>query len=488
MLPEASNWSTSSVDITIPANVTSMTLFHILYSPGSLEIDSFTMAPTTLPPLLVTPPPLPPPSNLIKNPSLETTGASGDPLNWFRGGWGTNKRTFTYPVAGADGSKAAKVEITSYTDGDAKWYFEDVPVTGGKTYDLSHLYKANTPTDLLARFTTSDSNIEYRHIASLPAASSWTSSAIQVTTPTNASKFTLFHVLKSLGVLQIDAFNMSEYIKEGTGTPIPTPEPTPTSPPDTTAEKYIMLNAINWNTAALKNLPLNDASEITYFVLPVSASGALMGLSPVEESAFVKNVHAAGKLATFSIAGGDQNIEDITVAVMINRTDFINNIAEHIAIHGYDGVTIDIEGTNILAQAMTDFIRALRLKMDAIRQGLIIGIYTQPHQINTVWASIADVASSITWLAPMIYDSEAFTPESLTSLTKAWESKIGKEKLLSGVAVNYPSEKGGLNPEQFKNVLNIITANDWRGVGIWENTLYTQPWLDVRRATWPTIQ
>ncbi|MDP3963891.1 MAG: hypothetical protein Q8Q39_05345, partial [bacterium] len=64
--------------------------------------------------------------NRIANPSLETAATSEDPQGWFRGRWGTNTAVFTYPVAGLEGARAARVALTSRTSGDAKWYFADV--------------------------------------------------------------------------------------------------------------------------------------------------------------------------------------------------------------------------------------------------------------------------------------------------------------------------------------------------------------------------
>jgi hypothetical protein len=280
-----------------------------------------------------------------------------------------------------------------------------------------------------------------------------------------------------VGVLETDTFTMTEKTSSSL-------EPTPAK----TANKYILLNAINWNSNALNTLPVSDASEITYFVLPVSATGVLLSTSPTVENTFVKNVHAGGKKATFSVAGGAQNVADITSAVTAYGAAFIDNIVAHITLHNYDGVTIDIENTSIPAQTMTNFIRTLRTKMNAVRSNLILGIYTQPYQLSTVWANISETAGSITWLAPMIYDRGVFTAADFTAVMKAWETKVGKEKLMAGVAVNYPSQDGGLDTEQFKEILAIVTDENWRGVGIWENTLYTQPWRDVRRAVWPTIQ
>jgi hypothetical protein len=72
--------------------------------------------------------------NLILNADMQTsTATSSAPDNWTGLGYGTNDRTFTYPVGGPGGvgDKAAQATINSYTDGDAKWVFDPVSVTPG---------------------------------------------------------------------------------------------------------------------------------------------------------------------------------------------------------------------------------------------------------------------------------------------------------------------------------------------------------------------
>lgn len=411
-------------------------------------------------------------ANLIKNPSLEIAGVNGNPERWFRGGWGANTRTYAYPTSGING-KAAKVEITSYTNGDAKWYFENVPVTPGKTYTLSHAYKANVTTQLLAVFQT-PGGLQYHRINTLPPAATWTTSTAAITIPANVTAITLFHLLFSVGTLEIDHYSLSP--KSTSTPPISAPAPAPPS-------YYVMLNAITWGYNPLQNLPLKDISEATYFTLPVDAAGNLLGSNPALEKKFVADVKAKSKKATLSVAGGAQNVAHITSAVTTNKTAFINNIAAHITQFGYDGVVLDIENTNLPSHVLPEFIRQLRAK---IGPAPIIGVYVQHWQIDTVHARLQEAADAVTWVAPMIYDFK-YTLDELKSLTLAWLPKVNgnKSKLLAGVAVNYET---GLNVAQYKQVLEWVSKENLGGVGVWQNTLYTQPWIDAQRAVWPVIK
>jgi len=155
-----------------------------------------------------TAPPPPPSNNLIQNPSLETAGISGNPENWFRGGWGTNDPIFTYPALGVDGAKAAKVEITNYTNGDAKWYFTDIPVTAGGVYTFTHEYRSNAQTNMTVRYTKTDGTVQYVSLRNLAAAPDWIAVTETLTIPAGIVSLTLFHSLISAGWLEVDKFSL----------------------------------------------------------------------------------------------------------------------------------------------------------------------------------------------------------------------------------------------------------------------------------------
>ena len=268
-----------------------------------------------------------------------------------------------------------------------------------------------------------------------------------------------------------------------TPTPTPMPAPTPVTPAPITVPltsngtaKYVMVNCVNW--LPLTALPTSASSELTYFVITSDSNGSLVGTNSTQETKFVSDVHAAGKKATFSIGGAAQNQSMITTAVN-NKTALVNSIASHLSQFGYDGVTLDIEDTNLSASAVTDFINALRVKFDSIKSGLIIGVYTQPYQLNTVWNTIDQAANSITWLSPMLYDFGTFNQQTWINDVNAWAAKLPKSKLLAGLAVNYPAANGGLDTNQYSSMLNASIDQGWMGIGIWSNELYTQNWMNT---------
>jgi peptidoglycan/xylan/chitin deacetylase (PgdA/CDA1 family) len=159
----------------------------------------------------------PPALNLIQNPSLEITDTidTSKPENWFKGGWGTNNTVFTYPTAGNHLSKAGKIEITTYSNGDAKWFFNDVAVVAGETYTFKSEYKSNVPTTITARFGYPDNSVQYRDIANLPATTVWTNTSNDILIPPGANKMTIFHVINSVGTLEIDNYFLGATIPTG---------------------------------------------------------------------------------------------------------------------------------------------------------------------------------------------------------------------------------------------------------------------------------
>jgi peptidoglycan/xylan/chitin deacetylase (PgdA/CDA1 family) len=176
--------------------------------------------------------------NLIPNPSVETpNGAGTAPLSWVASRWGTNTTTLGYDTVGAvDGARAVSVNVTSYVDGAAEWYFSPVAVKPGTTYTYEDSWRASVPTEIGALVTSSTGVQSYQYIATLPAsfevvsggqaqsaitmdAYEWDRSTLKVTTPPGAASMTILHVVYSKGMLQADNFSLTE------GIPMPVPAP-----------------------------------------------------------------------------------------------------------------------------------------------------------------------------------------------------------------------------------------------------------------------
>ena len=161
--------------------------------------------------------PTTPTTNLIQNASAETLDASGNPVGWSQGGYGTNNRSFTV-VAGVDGARAVRVAMTSYTDGDSKWYFADVPVVVGREYTFSDQFRSDRASELTAQFKLANGTYSYQWLGSLGLSSAWTTASATFTAPANAVSATVFHSISGQGWLETDKFSLS-----------PTTPPAPTT-------------------------------------------------------------------------------------------------------------------------------------------------------------------------------------------------------------------------------------------------------------------
>lgn len=164
---------------------------------------AITLTATPTPTMTPTPTPTDTPrQNLVLNGNLDDQSGN-QPQSWYQGNWGTNLALFQYPVAGRTGN-AAKVQMSNYVDGDAKWYFADVPVTPGQNVTFQDYYQADVPTSLVARFQDAQNNFSYTYLAELPASASWQATTLAITVPMGASSMTVFHLIQQNGSLQID--------------------------------------------------------------------------------------------------------------------------------------------------------------------------------------------------------------------------------------------------------------------------------------------
>ncbi|MGE3326854.1 MAG: Ig-like domain-containing protein, partial [Acidimicrobiia bacterium] len=145
-------------------------------------------------------------AQLIANPSLETAAASGTaPASWSTGGWGTNTRTFSWVTTAHTGSRAARVTMSARSSGDAKWFFNHVPVTPSTQYTYSDWYQASVQSQLVAEYRSTTGALSYVWFNNQPAsATTWRQATATFTTPANVSTMTVFHLIAANGNLTID--------------------------------------------------------------------------------------------------------------------------------------------------------------------------------------------------------------------------------------------------------------------------------------------
>lgn len=171
-------------------------------------------------------PPKPPGSNLIVNPSLETL-TNGVPQCWQNAGYGTNTASFSTVSPGRTGTRAAKLTVSGYANGDAKWLPAldlggcSPNATPGHTYALSGWYKSTAPTQIEVYYRTGLGSWAYWTASPyFPASTtyqqaSWTTPAL----PPGASAISFGLNLVSNGTITSDDYAMVDSV----ATPPPPP-------------------------------------------------------------------------------------------------------------------------------------------------------------------------------------------------------------------------------------------------------------------------
>lgn len=171
-------------------------------------------------------------TNLIDNPSVETAASSTLPINWSTSKSGTNTTSFAYLSTDAqDGTRSLSVSMSSYKNGEAKWMFKDVVVSPSTKYTFSEYYKATVGTSLVARVTTTSGSTTTTTLATLSSAANWTQATATYTTPANASKLVIYHVLNAVGTLKTDTYSLTAVVPTATPTPTPVITATPVASP-----------------------------------------------------------------------------------------------------------------------------------------------------------------------------------------------------------------------------------------------------------------
>jgi peptidoglycan/xylan/chitin deacetylase (PgdA/CDA1 family) len=198
-VPAAATWTPVAVNLTVPSTAVKVSVLHILAANGSLQTDDFSLAPYA--PVV---PPANSDGNLILNPSFEVAD-SGKPVDWQAASWGANTPAFSYVSGNAhSGNYSAQVQISNYSSGDAKWYFNEVAVQPGKQYIYTDYYQASVSTSLVAQFDNGSGGYSYQTLAAVPAAVNWQQASTSFTVPAGVQTMTLFHLIAAAGSLRID--------------------------------------------------------------------------------------------------------------------------------------------------------------------------------------------------------------------------------------------------------------------------------------------
>jgi peptidoglycan/xylan/chitin deacetylase (PgdA/CDA1 family) len=153
--------------------------------------------------------------NLLSNPSAEEIGAETNlPKGWRNNIYGTNDAKFSYAV-GHSGTRALKVEISTYKDGDADWYPETVNPAQNNYFEYQDYYKANVRTRVVLMTKDSTGASHYTNLKQAEAATDWTLYHVRFLIPADTTEVQVYHPLSSAGALITDDYSLAPVQLEG---------------------------------------------------------------------------------------------------------------------------------------------------------------------------------------------------------------------------------------------------------------------------------
>jgi hypothetical protein len=118
---------------------------------------------------------------------------------------GVNTSSFTWSTNGHTGSRSLRTNVTAFTSGDAKWWFNPVAVSPNTTYTYSYWSRSTVDSQLLVEFGNGTSNVSVVWLATMPASPGvWTQRTQTFTTLADTVTVTVYHALETVGVSEID--------------------------------------------------------------------------------------------------------------------------------------------------------------------------------------------------------------------------------------------------------------------------------------------
>lgn len=207
----ASAWKTATYSVKTLASTKKLTILHVVEANGWLQLDDVSFG---LPDSTPTPTPTPTPTGLVPNPSMEQANGA-NPTDWSHSQWGTLTAKYQYMNDGHTGSHSAKLTVSNYKDGDAKWVFTPQPLTKGKDYRFNMWYKTNTIPHVVAQYIKADGSEDYFGMPDPEPASTskteWQYYSDVFSVPQDAVAVSTFMFLSNNGWVQTDDYSIAPY-------------------------------------------------------------------------------------------------------------------------------------------------------------------------------------------------------------------------------------------------------------------------------------
>ena len=211
--PASATWAPATwLSPPVASTVTAVSIGMTLASPGTLSTSNYSLSSTVG---------VPAAAGIgvqaLQNPLLQTADGSGtNPACWTAAGFGTNSPTFTWSPTGGQTGGQETVNMTSWTDGDAKLVtpFDTgncaPTVTAGGVYTMSVYYQSTVPVflTLYSRNATTGVWGYWTQTQPLPASAGWTQATYTATVPAGINGASFGMTIASVGTVSTSSYSM----------------------------------------------------------------------------------------------------------------------------------------------------------------------------------------------------------------------------------------------------------------------------------------
>jgi len=198
---KSTTWAKTGFQFIAPSDAATMTVYHLINSVGNLQTDNFLLRQSET--LIIT--------DNVPNNSLEQTNDGSEPMSWRKENWGTNTASFSYLNTGHTGSHSAKVQLTKYTSGDAKWGYAPQPVIPGGDYRFTDYYQSNVLTHVVVRVIDNAGIEKYLGLINAEPSTTWKKYTDTFSVPIDAKQITVLHFISAVGYLVTDDYSVLPY-------------------------------------------------------------------------------------------------------------------------------------------------------------------------------------------------------------------------------------------------------------------------------------
>ncbi|HEX3947325.1 MAG TPA: hypothetical protein VHW47_06445, partial [Acidimicrobiales bacterium] len=275
--PAASTWTLATwLSPAIPSNVAALSFGMTINENGTLSTSNASLVDEGA----GVPPPVADGTNALANPLLTTADGSGtNPSCWTPAGFGTNTPTFTWSPTGGQSGGEETINMTSWTDGDAKLVttFDNgncaPTVKAGDPYTASVYYESTIPVfiTVYARSATDGTWAYLTQTPVFPASSTWTPATF-TTPPVPAGDNGLSFGMTIAGVGTLSTSNYS-LVEGAAAAPVVTTSPA--SQTVTAGQTASFTAAASGNPAPTVQWQVSTDSGVTWTPIGGATSGTL---------------------------------------------------------------------------------------------------------------------------------------------------------------------------------------------------------------------